>query len=110
MGQTLLATVTSSPKPQPGQTHRSSGNFSTDSMPSNAKYVLFTVQPSGGDDPNAIHFDVMQDKSAAHDPTRYSNMYNNAQGSYVEPQRSLYIANPTGATADFTVSVYAVTQ
>ncbi|MDO7877667.1 DeoR family transcriptional regulator [Hymenobacter sp. ASUV-10] len=109
MGQTLLATITSEAHPQSGQKHRSSGNFSTEGMPSGTKYILFTVQPSGSDNPNAIHFDVMQDKSAAIDPTRYANMYNNSQGSYLEPQRSLYIANPTGATANFTVSVYAVT-
>ncbi|MFD2573189.1 hypothetical protein ACFSUS_21280 [Spirosoma soli] len=107
MAQTLLATVVSDPQPQPGQKHRSSGNFSTDSMPSGTKYVSFQVINTAN--PDIIHFDVMQDVSMGIDPTRYSDAYNGFQSNYTDPHRSLYIANPRNASGNFTVQVYANT-
>ncbi|WP_010244139.1 hypothetical protein [Acetivibrio cellulolyticus] len=108
MSNVLLATVVSEPQPQSGQSHRSSGNFSTDSMPDGTKYFLFKVINHPNPDP--IRFDVMQDKSAAKDPTWYKDVYNNKQeDTHIDKCRNLYIANPENADSkQFTVEVYAV--
>ena len=105
MAKTLVATVVSNDKPQSGQKHRSSGNFSTDSIPQGTSYVSFEVTDTAN--PDIIHFDVMRDKSMGIDPTEYSNAYSGFQSDNVTPHRSLYIANPKNASGDFTVNVYA---
>ena len=107
MGQTLLATVISDPQPQPGQEHRSSGNFSTDLIPADTQYVSFEVV----DNPNSsfIHFDVMEDKTLRVDPIIYENAYSGFESNIVTPYRSLYIANPQSATQEFTVNIYCNT-
>ena len=100
----LLAAVVSLPTPQPGQRHRSSGNFSTDNAASGAKRFIFKVI----NNPNAdrISFDVMEDKSGATDPTIWKDEYS-GNSVPVERKRDLYIANPKGAgDQDFTVEVY----
>ncbi|QIP16199.1 DeoR family transcriptional regulator [Spirosoma aureum] len=106
MDKQLLATVVSEAKPESGQLHRSSGNFSTDSITPGALYVTFEVVDSPN--PDAIHFDVMRDKSVGFDPIEYKNAYSGFQSNNVEPFRSLYIANPENASAPFTVNVYSI--
>ncbi|MDD4170276.1 MAG: hypothetical protein PHD36_08525 [Desulfotomaculaceae bacterium] len=109
MANILLAAVVSEPHPQAGQKHRSSGNFSTDTMPDGIKALLFKVVNHPNPDP--IRFDVKHDKSAAIDTTWYENVYNNKQeDKNLEKCRNLYIANPENAQEkQFTVEVYAVT-
>ena len=104
--QQLIAAVRSDPGPQPGQSHRSSGNFSTDNAASSATSFLFKIDQSN---PKweSIHFDVMQDVSGGTDPVIYTDVYDGNRESVVR-QRSLYIANPAGADSDFTVEVYQV--
>ncbi len=110
MSQQLLATVTSQAGPQSGQKHRSSGNFSTENAPSNTQKLLWKVVP--GDDnvsPSNIKFKVMRDKSAASDPTIWTNLSNDSETDY-KSSRSYYIADPSGAgSSNFNVLVYAVT-
>lgn len=105
----LISSVTSSPTPQPGQSSRSSGNFSTDTLPANTINFQWEITSFGSDDPNSISFIVAKDVSGGSDPTIFSGVVN---GKYTEvyESRSLYIANPTGATANFVVSVYAITR
>lgn len=94
----ISRTRNSSKKPQSGQKHRSSSNFSTKGM-TKGKYLIWTVE-------DGISFDVMVDKTAASDPTILRNITNGARtpysGDIVENDR-LYIANPGGAKEDFVV-------
>jgi len=104
-----MASVISDPKPQQGQKHRSSGDFSTDSMPDGTvawKWVV-TNHPN----PDAIRFDVKHDISGGIDTTWFKDLYNEEQTTNnLKKERTLYIADPSGAGDDnFTVEVYAVT-
>lgn len=107
MGQTLIASVTSSPTPQDGQKHRSSGNFSTQTIPDGTSYLLWNVLNTDGSQNLIIHFDVMEDVSVGIDPTIYKDCYTGKQDAPKE-YRSLYIANPKNATDNFIVQVFAV--
>ena len=106
--ESLIAAVLSLPQPQPGQKHRSSGNFSTDSAAANATSLRFKIDRSN---PNwaSIHFDVMRDKSGgtSSDPTIYTDVYDGNREP-IDRDRNLYIANPKGADANFLVEVYQV--
>ena len=92
------ASVTSEPQPQKGQSHRSSGNFSTEECSGNK--LQWSCPPG-------ISFDVMQDKSAAHDPTIFEGVTNGTVTDMYQA-RSLYVANPRHASANFEVSVTGV--
>ncbi len=109
MATTLLATVLSEPTPQPKQKHRSSGNFSTDGLPSECKFIKFAVK--NNPNPDAITFDVKHDISAGIDTTWWKDVNNGYRSNEnVKACRTLYIANPAGADGKpFTVEVYAVT-
>lgn len=101
-----VASVRSDGAPQPGQQHRSSGNFSTDDSPSGLN--RFEWQVSETEAPDAVRFDVMEDKSLQTDPVIFTNLTNGAQTD-VKQARRLYIANPTGSNGgSFLVTVYAV--
>lgn len=100
---TLIASVRSAPRPQSGQKHRSSGNFAIQNLPGGTKALIWKVKGGGGGN---IHFDVMRDVSGGRDPVVWSNLHHNSRTS-VKTHRSFYIANPKGATGDFTVEVYA---
>ncbi|MWC29138.1 DeoR family transcriptional regulator [Paenibacillus sp. MMS18-CY102] len=105
----LISSVTSSPTPQAGQSSRSSGNFSTDTLPPNTINFQWEISSFGSDDPNSISFSVAQDVSGGSDPTIFTNVVN---GKYTDvyEHRSLYIAKPNGATANFVVSIFAITR
>lgn len=103
--QQLVATVLSQPGPLEGQKNRSSGNFSTESLPSGTKYLRWEIE--GGGDPDFISFNVMEDKSAAVDPVHFTGVLSGNRTNVVS-KRSLYIANPSNASGPFTVSVYAI--
>ena len=106
MTQRMLSAVTSLSRPQPGQDHRSSGNFSTQNTESSATTVVFKVA-TYNPDWQAIHFDVKEDKSGGSDHTIYSNVYDGHHAS-IESYRSLYISDPQGTNSDFTVECYQV--
>jgi hypothetical protein len=88
----ICTCITSEPAPQPRQSHRSSGNFSTQGCADN---LLWTTEPGPV-------FDVKEDKSLGTDPTIFSSMTTNV----IKPnpnKRDLYIANPKNANSNFTV-------
>jgi hypothetical protein len=105
MAEKLLAAVTSDAQPQPGQKHRSSGNFSTQDAPVGTNALRWEIADTGN--PNGIRFGVKDDKSVGVDPPVFEDVYNNKQTGYVA-DRSLYVANPEGASSKFTVKVYAI--
>ncbi|MDP1422130.1 DeoR family transcriptional regulator [Peribacillus simplex] len=103
--QQLVATVLSQPSPLEGQNNRSSGNFSTESLPSGTQYLKWEIE--GGGNPDLISFNVMEDRSAAVDPVLFTGVLSGNRTNVVS-KRLLYIANPSNASEPFTVSVYAV--
>jgi hypothetical protein len=109
MATVLMASAVSGPTPQEGQKHRSSGDFSTDSMPSGT--VAWKWAVTNHPNPNAVRFDVKHDISAGIDTTWFEDVYDGKQTTNdMKKERTLYIANPSGAGDDsFTVEVYAVT-
>lgn len=104
---TQIASVTSGGTPQPGQSHRSSGNFSTEQLPAGTTGLQWEV--SGTENPGAVTFDVMEDKTAAIDPTIFAGVKSGKQ-TEIYSARRLYIANPAGSQGgNFVVTVYAIT-
>ncbi len=102
-----LASVTSSWAPQPGQQHRSSGNFSIEQAPAGTTRLLWLITGFNG---KVVAFDIMEDKSLGFDPVVFDNL---TDGSTTEfhSSRSLYVASPRGGgDQSFTVTVYAVTR
>jgi len=87
--------VVSEPQPQSGQKHRSSDNFSTDNLDDwgGLKWSC----------PDGISFDVKKDKSGLPDSTEFSNVSNGTITKF-SGDRNLYIANPEGASQEFTVT------
>jgi hypothetical protein len=110
MATTLMATVVSDPEPQPGQKHRSSGNFSTESMPENPIRWKWVV--TGHPNCDAICFNVKHDIKAAIDTVWFKDVYNGKQTkNNMKKEGSLYISDPSNANGQkFNVSVYAVTR
>ncbi|OAB41433.1 DeoR family transcriptional regulator [Paenibacillus glacialis] len=102
----LVASIRSEKSPLSGQSHRSSGNFSTEVLPTGTKRLLWEVV-GGGVDPYDITFDVKKDVSGGSDPTELSGVIS-GNTSKVINARSLYIANPSGAQSSFIVNVYVV--
>ncbi|WJE55749.1 hypothetical protein QRE66_29905 (plasmid) [Bacillus cereus] len=101
--ETLVASVTSAPTPMDGQKNRSSGNFSIQNLPENT-YALKWVIVGASD---GIRFNVMRDVSAGKDPVIWNNIYS-GNSTDVKTHRSFYISNPSGASGNFTVNVYAI--
>lgn len=102
-----VGSVISSPTPQPGQSNRSSGNFSLQEVPDGVQTLIWEL--TNNPNVSGISFNVMEDNSWGIDPTIFKDLHN-ASSSGVNRARSLYIANPNGAgTQDFTVTIYAVT-
>jgi hypothetical protein len=93
-----IARVTSQPMPLPGQTHRSSGNFSLDSI--RVGQVFRVVVKKG------VSFNLKRDIRYRVDPTLASGMkagYYKRVSSY--PLYPVYIADPRGAgKSAFTVT------
>lgn len=107
MTKQLIASITSEAQPQSGQKHRSSGNFSTESAPSGTHKLTWVVTPLDGSPADGIYLDVMKDVTAGRDTTEWSGIRSDQQTDY-KAFRNVYIANPSGASGKFTVSVYAV--
>lgn len=97
--------VDSSNGPNPGQEHRSSGNFSTTGIPGNCKVKIMVYYnygtPQQSEAPT-ISFDIKEDRSGLSDPIVQSGA--KSGGEYDISQRAnLYIADPKNATNRFTV-------
>lgn len=102
-----IASITSGPAPQKGQSHRSSGNFAVETIPPNTTALLWTI--SGNPNADRITFNVMKDISVGKDPTVFPDV-SNGHKTKLETARSFYIADPRQANGkDFTVTVSAIT-
>ncbi|MFD0769495.1 DeoR family transcriptional regulator [Bacillus sp. CGMCC 1.60114] len=90
-----------------GDENRSSGNFSTESLPSGTQYLKWEVDTEGMGDPNIVLFNVMNHVSDGTDPVVFHDVLSGKRTSIVSA-RSLYIANPKNVVGAFTVNVYAI--
>ena len=96
----LVAAVKSEPHPQSGQDHRSSGDFSLDAG-------QYTVKITGNNpDPKSIFFNIMRDVCHGHDPKIQINVGGGSVINFEDSERTMYIADPRGATTDFVVEFY----
>jgi hypothetical protein len=95
----MCATVISLPVPQESEDELSSGNFTTQHCPG-------TRLRWHCSNPNA-RFDVKEDISWGSDTTHYTKL---RDGQITTPLhlRDLYIANPFGASSNFTVEVEGI--
>ncbi|MED3804412.1 DeoR family transcriptional regulator [Lysinibacillus xylanilyticus] len=100
-----IATVISLDKPQPGQTWRSSGDFSTLNLPAGTKNLYWKIA-DGTPNQESIKFDVAID-NRGNDQTVFTNVQD---GMYTQVVSNgyLYIGNPRNASSEFTITVYAV--
>ena len=90
------ASITSSPTPKPGQTHRSSDNFATSICGGHISWSC----------PDGITFDVMVDMKLSPDYIVHRDVTNGAVTSNpILESAFLYIANPRNAPSDFLVAV-----
>lgn len=89
-----IASVTSQPRPQPGQKGRSSGNFSTQDAPADTRKLQWFVTEN--DNFREISFNVLKDKKLWPDSAVFENVKNGDVTDYVS-ERQLYIADPEGA-------------
>ncbi|WP_315790296.1 hypothetical protein [Fischerella sp. JS2] len=108
----LVSSVRSEGRPRIGQKHRSSGNFTTSSVPNGYRYFCWRVTSPGVANINNIRFKIKRDKSVWTDPTEFRNIGHGSKTA-MKRKRSLYIADPTGAydrygnPESFVVYVYA---
>jgi hypothetical protein len=101
-GLVELVKVTSAGTPQPGQRHRSSGNFSIQDAPPGTSGLLWRVEGAGGQEAS---FAVMEDKPVGFDPVVFDNVTDGLRTGF-QVSRSLYVADPRGVTGEtFTVTV-----
>ena len=87
-------TVTSENAPMDGQDHRSSNNFSTEDLEDNGALYWFCS------DPNAV-FDVYIDKTGKDEV--FATGLKDGSATEFKSTRNFYIANPSGASSNFTV-------
>ena len=104
-----VASVLSQPRPQSGEKNRSSGNFSIGSLPSGTTSLYWqVVRQNGTSELPGASFRVMRGGGLI-DRVIFNRLANGSTSS-VRTNRSLYIANPSGANENFIVKVYAVYQ
>ena len=100
-----IAEISSDWQPLPGETERSSGNFSLLAVPQGTTQLCWEVQS-----PNSasVRFDVQRDRALESDPVVYAGVVDGSL-TPATPSPDVYIANPTAAEAQgFTIAVYAV--
>ncbi|MDZ3952289.1 hypothetical protein U0X36_04890 [Bacillus thuringiensis] len=69
------------------------------------------VEPSGSDRPANISFNVKRDVTAGSDPIVWRNVtHGTFIGEHIATAFRYYIASPNGASQNFTVKVYAITN
>lgn len=99
-----IATIRSEGQPQDGQDHRSSDNFSIQSIPSYATKLQWKIING----PTDAKFDVMKDISFGIDETIFYDLQDGSE-TEIETSEDLYIANPENTNGEsFTVEVYAI--
>ena len=109
MREVLVAEVRSDREPRSAQKARSSENFSLAEVPEDADALLWRTGPGT----EQIRFSVMVDVRANYDRRVLSNIVSGAKTRMPMERKSLsrrgfYIAEPSGATQDFIVQVYAL--
>lgn len=109
MSELIIASVTSEARPKTGQSHRSSGNFSTDTAPINTTGLRWEVRGTNRSSlVSNVSFDVMIDVSAGRDKTEFSGLTNGRTTAY-KKNRKYYIANPEYAPDEgFIIDVFAL--
>lgn len=95
-------TVSSGSKPQKGQKHRSSDNFSTASLSGEDPQYMIVSCPDG------VGFELNIDRSGS-DEVYDDDVYNGCILPYRNSSK-FYISNPRGATSDFEVTFTALTR
>lgn len=109
--QIRLVTLASSKKADTflglGDDRSSPENFSTSDAPDDATGLVFEIVDASGDAVTGITLEIMSDNSGWFDDTVFSDVSAGETQSMVRDDQ-LYIANPSGADADFYVEVYAV--
>ncbi|EJR95829.1 hypothetical protein [Bacillus mycoides] len=109
MGEILIASVVSLQKPLPGQSARSSENFSTENAPSNTTRFRVVVESSL--DVNSVPtiiFNIAEDRSGS-DSVIYSDVRNGYTLSVQRKEKLYIIARQSTTTKPFKVNVYAIT-
>lgn len=86
----------SEPKPQSGQSHRSSGNYDFFTLKKGKK--LLWILPPG------VSINIKNDRSVISDNTVFSGI-KNGDVKDIPSEQNLYIADPKGATIPFEVIV-----
>lgn len=92
-------TITSEKAPMKGQDHRSSNNFATEDLEENDTLFWFCSDPN-------VSFDVCIDKTGK-DETFAQGVKNGTVTGF-KSTKNFYIANPSGATDNFTVLCMSV--
>lgn len=87
--------VLSNPNPLPGQRNRSSNNFNTTGF--NCDILYWKVG-------EGVSFHVMKDVSGGKDKTIFKSL-SNGSTTVIEKSDKLYIANPSGASEDFMITI-----
>lgn len=100
-----IAEISSDWQPLPGETERSSDNFSLSAIPPGTTQLCWEVQ---GPSSASVRFDVQRHRALQPDPVVYAGVVDGSL-TPATPSPDVYIANPTAAEArGFTVAVYAV--
>ncbi|RGP45267.1 hypothetical protein BTW32_26135 [Bacillus thuringiensis] len=107
--ETLVASISSNPSPSPGQKNRSSQNFSIDNLPAGTKGLKWVVEPTTPDSASNIRFKIMRDVSGGTDPVVWSDLFNQ-KTTGIQTSSKFYVSNPQGASKNFTVKVYAISN
>lgn len=97
---TLCSVVVSQPQPQPGQSWRSSDNFSTSECPGTR--MQWHIEDT--DEADKVVFDVALDKPGS-DPTVFKGLANCSVTELIKDPK-MYIGNPKYATKNFQVITY----
>lgn len=101
-----LSIVTSRHTKQPGQSHRSSGNTSTEEAPGGVSGIYWEVL---GQDPYNTRFNIKHDKTGGKDKVIFGDVHGGETTEY-KPFRRLYVADPSGTSQPFAVVAWALVQ
>ncbi|HDR7891083.1 TPA: phosphatidylinositol-specific phospholipase C [Bacillus toyonensis] len=105
----LISQISSDSKPLPGETNRSSQNFSINNLPTGTMGLKWIIEPTEEDTSAIISFNIMVDVFLGLDRVSWSNISNESRTA-ADTNSKYYIANPSGANHQFTVKIYAITN
>ena len=100
----LCSFIRSQPQPQPGQTWRSSDNFSTSYC--EGELMQWHIQPGDKDEADRISFGVALDRPGSDPTVFYSPSVGDCAVTDLVKDPKMYIGDPKGATEVFAVSTY----